>query len=309
MKRSLRIGTCLALFWRVLYGIVLCLFGEGLGAAPVTFNTALPVAQGEFVFRQLFVVSRAANDPGPVKRKVSGWASISVLGYGVSPRWTVFGVLPVVGEKTLSRDTSTGRERRSAGGIGDLLLFSRYTLYQRDRPGSTFRIAPFLGVEAPTGQEDARDSQGRLPPDLQPGSGSWDGTAGVVISRQTLAYQIDAQLSYRFNSKANHFKAGDRVSLDASWQYRLWPRQLKGGLPGFLYGVLETNASHQLKNKISGHREPDSGGWRWFITPGFQYVTRRWVLEGVVQLPVLQNLNSQALEQDWIVRTGFRIAF
>ncbi|HEB78727.1 MAG TPA: transporter, partial [Methylothermaceae bacterium] len=218
---------------RVLSGFTLAMVAVAADAAPVTFNTALPVAQGEFIFRQQFVVRRATKDPGPAERKAEGWSSLSVLGYGVTSRWAVFGVLPVVGEKSLALDTPAGRRHRSAAGVGDLLLFSRYTVFQYDRPGRTLRIAPFFGVEAPTGVDDVTDGQGRLPPTLQPGSGSWDGVGGIVLTHQTLGYEIDAQLSYRLNTAANDFKAGDRVHLDATWQYRLWPRQLGGGVPGF----------------------------------------------------------------------------
>ncbi len=32
-------------------------------SAPITSNTALPVAEGEFVFREQFVLDRSGNDP------------------------------------------------------------------------------------------------------------------------------------------------------------------------------------------------------------------------------------------------------
>jgi hypothetical protein len=38
-------------------------------------------------------------------------------------------------------------------------------------------------------------------------------------------------------------------------------------------------------------------------------VTKRWVAEAIVQLPVAQNLNGAALEDDVIVRAGFRVNF
>src|SRR3546814_11868418 len=56
------------------------------------------------------------------------------------------------------------------------------------------------------------------------------------------------------------FAFGDEVGFDASLQHRLWPRELGSGVPGFLYGVIETNLQHQAKNKISGANDPNSGG-------------------------------------------------
>jgi len=45
------------------------------------------------------------------------------------------------------------------------------------------------------------------------------------------------------------------------------------------------------------------------LSPGVQYVTRRWVLEAIVQKPVSQQLNGSALKNDFIVTTSFRRNF
>ena len=45
------------------------------------------------------------------------------------------------------------------------------------------------------------------------------------------------------------------------------------------------------------------------LVPGLQYVTKRWIVEAAVQLPIVQYLNGTALENDHIVRAGFRFNF
>jgi len=40
-----------------------------------------------------------------------------------------------------------------------------------------------------------------------------------------------------------------------------------------------------------------------------QYITRRWVVEGTVQLPVAEDPNGDAIQDDYIVRVGFRRNF
>ena len=283
--------------------------GDPADAAPQTFNTALPVATGEFVFREQFVYRKAGDDPGPADREVEVLAGISVLGYGVARDVAIFGVLPYL-DKELDVTTAGGRRvARDSSHIGDVRLFGRYVVYQDDAPGRTFRVAPFLGLELPTGDDNDRDGLGALPATLQPGSGSWDPFGGLVLTYQTLDYQIDGQASYKVNTEANNFEFGDEARLDASIQYRLWPQDLSAGVPGFLYGVLEGNLVYQDKNQVGGVDDPDSGGTALFIAPGLQYVTRRWILEGIVQVPVVQDLNGSALRDDVIVRTGFRINF
>ena len=278
-------------------------------AAPQTFNTALPVAKGEFVFREQFIYRRAADDPSPADRDVEVLGAISVLGYGVTPDLAMFGVLPFLDKELEVTMPGGARATRKTSGIGDARLFGRYTVYQDDAPGRTFRVAPFLGLELPTGDDDDRDGLGRLPATLQLGSGSWDPFGGIVVTYQTLDFQIDAQASYKVNTGANGFEFGDQARLDLSLQYRLWPRELGAGTPGFLYGGLEGNLIHRGRNEIAGIDDRDSGGVSFFLSPGLQYVTRRWIAEAIVQVPVVQSLNGTALEDDFIARAGFRVNF
>lgn len=279
-------------------------------AGPQTFNSALPVAQGEFVFREQFVNRAAGDEAGTADPKLDVLGGVSVLGYGATRNLAVFAVLPYL-DKNLRVTAADGqRVTRSTSGVGDMRLFGRYTVYQDDIIGRTLRIAPFLGVELPTGDDDDGDAMGTLPRTLQLGSGSWDPLGGVMLTYQTLAYEFDAQLSFQINTKANGFEFGDEARLDASFQYRLWPRTLPElGVPGFLYGVIESNLRHRGRNEIGGKKDANSGGTSWFLSPGLQYVTRRWVIEANIQLPVVQDLYGTALEDDYVLRVGFRVNF
>jgi len=77
----------------VLVGSLLLMGGTMAQAAPNTFNTALPVAQGQSIWRKQLVL-RERSDDGPMDREVSIQALGSVLGYGVTSRLAVFGVVP-----------------------------------------------------------------------------------------------------------------------------------------------------------------------------------------------------------------------
>ena len=301
VKRFIRtIGTLVAFF--SFMGV-----GAALGA-PITFNTALPVAEDEFIFRQQFVFDQSGDDPSGADRDRGAFAAVSVLGYGVTSDLAIFGVLPYV-DKSLEITSMGVRRTRDTSGIGDLTLFGRYTVFQDDVPGRTFRVAPFFGMELPTGEDNETDGFGRLPPSVQAGSGSVDPFGGLVATYLSLDFEIDAQVSYKINTEANNFEFGDVARLDASFQYRLWPRSLGSGVPGFLYGILEGNLIHQNKNRSNGAQDPDSGGTTLFLMPGLQYVTKRWIVEGGVQIPVVQDLNGTALEKDYLVRFGFRFNF
>jgi len=307
MDSSIEHRTSIASFVSTVLLIPSLVWTSQVIGAPITFNTALPVAKGEFVAREQLVVNQSGDDPSGANRDRTDLAAVTALGYGLTGQWALFGVLPY---RDIDLDITSSRQRvsRSNNGFGDLSLFARYTAYQHDQPGRTFRVAPFLGVEAPTGKDDTRDGLGTLPASVQVGSGSWDYFGGVVLTYQTLQYQFDSQLSYRVNNEAKGFEAGDIARLDGSYQHRLW-RSGAQGVPDYLYGVIEVNLIHQDRNRRNGSEDPDSGGTQLFLTPGIQYVTKRWILEGAVQLPVIQDLNGTALENDYIVRAGVRFNF
>lgn len=277
-------------------------------AAPNTFNTALPVAQGEFIWREQAVFRERSSD-GPRNRDVSVQALISVLGYGVNSRLAIFGAAPYFFNRDLDVTTPGGRVNRDTRGFGDITAFARYTAYKHDFTGGTFRIAPVAGVTAPTGDHHDRDHFGRLPRTLQTGDGAWDGFGALVTTYQTLQYEVDAQVLYRENGRHDGFAAGDEIRFDASLQTRVWPQEFSSGTPGFVYALLESNLINRERNQLGNGTDPDSGGTQWLLAPGFQYIGRRWIFEGTVQFPVVSKPHGNALEDDAIVRVGFRRNF
>ncbi|ROQ21416.1 hypothetical protein EDC38_2040 [Marinimicrobium koreense] len=291
-----------------LLGVLLLAGTSTVTAAPNTFNTALPVAEGQTLWREQLVL-RERSGGGPMNRDVSVQALGSVLGYGVNSKVAVFGMVPYFFDRELEVTTPLGRVERGTDGFGDASLFGRYTLYQNDFTGGTFRVAPLLGVTAPTGDTNDRDELGKLPRPLQAGDGAWDAFGGVVVTYQTLQYQWDAQLLYRENGRHEGFARGDETRFDASLQYRVWPGSLKGGAPGFVYALLESNLIHRERDEMGSGLDPDSGGTQWLLAPGLQYVTRSWILEGTVQLPVAADPRGDAIQYDYILRAGFRHNF
>lgn len=276
-------------------------FPAFLLAAPITFNTALPVSQESWILRQQFIYKQGDSSNKEFKQL----QSVSVMGYGVTEDLNLFGVIPFVNS---SLDISGGANRDTSG-LGDIRLMGRYTVYKHDFKGGTFRAAPFVGLELPTGEDEARDASGLLPHTLQPGSGSWDHFAGIVASYATIDLNIDAQLYWQRNNEANGIERGDMLKADLSLQPRLLPTQVTASTTGFLYGALELNFEHNDKTFVAGVADDNSGGARIFVTPGLQYASSRWVVEAAVQIPVFQNLNGTNIEQDYRVFTGLRINF
>lgn len=275
-------------------------------AAPISFNTALPVHEGGLLFRGQGVWMRMHDDPSPMGREMDVAAVPSVLVYGATSKLALMGVFPYMDKRLAIK--STGAVRRTSG-LGDIMTVARYEVFARSATGRTARGALFAGLKWPTGKDDDADALGPLPRPVQLGSGSFDPFVGTVWTAQWLDMQVDADLSYQRNTEANDFRFGDTLAQNASLQYRLWPRSLAAGVPSYLYGVLELNNVYQAKNEAAGVRDADSGGYQLFLTPGLQWVSKRAVIELAAQLPVVQELNGSALKTDRRLMGGVRVWF
>jgi hypothetical protein len=261
-------------------------------AAPIATNTALPLSNHEFIFREQLALIQASDRLVGTRRELTQYVSRSVLGYGVTPKWAVFGVLPVVKVQRVF-----GASRSTETGIGDAALFTRYEIYQADKPGRTFRVSPYFGVRLPTGREG------------KTGDGSTDIFGGLIATVATTQWVLDSQFRYDFNREADGFERGNVARLESSFQYRLSPKSITLDTKGFLFGVIELGAAHFDNNRIMGTTDRSSGGFQLSVTPGVQYSTQRWIVDLGVRIPVISNLKGNALDQDYELLTSVRINF
>lgn len=274
-------------------------------AGPITFLTALPVAKSQAVVRGQYLFIRASGDPTPADQDLTVHAFPVAVAVGVTSKLALFGVVPVV-SKSVDVNAPGGRRTLDARGLGDVVLFARYTVKSVDLAESTFRIAPFGGVKLPTGSDNKSGPLGVLPRPLQPGAGSLDGLGGIAVTWQTKQWEFDADATYKKNTEADGFRFGDEASVDASFQYRVWPRRLGAGVPAFLYAVAETNLVSQRRSEIADLRDASSGGTRWDVDLGLQFVRESYILEGIVQIPAVDRPNGSGLRSDFRVTAGVR---
>lgn len=265
--------------------------------AQVTTNNALPIGQGQKLIRVQAIYLKAADG----SREFEELSFPFVLGYGVTNKLALFAIVPF-----LDRELEADGRRRGEFGLGDIQFLARYTVFQKNEKGRTFRVAPIVALKVPTGDDDETDGLGRLPQPLQLGSGSFDPSIGLVITRQTLKDSLSASLGYQFNTKANDFEFGDQATLDLAYKYRLFPKTLKSG---FLFVGLESNLSWQDRNRVVGSVDANSGGTLLFLSPSVQYINQRFTLEGAIQIPVVQDLGGNALEPDIRLIIGGQINF
>lgn len=271
--------------------VIAPLMGAAVLAAPITFVTALPVAEDQEVTRFQNVSDIFTRDPTALNRDEANVQFPSVFAYGPTSTLALFGTVNQ-GVNFMNETIAGGRQYRETSGFGDTLFFARYTLIHIDEPAETWRLAPLVGLYLPTGYYDKADHLGVLPDTLQNGSGSVDPYLGVAGTWKDLLQEVDFDATYRHDFAASPgFQFGDQARFDASWQFRILPWLMpEKGVPNYLMGVVETNVEWYGRNREAGVINNSTGGLIWFIDPGIYYGTAFWQFGAVVRIPIVQNL-------------------
>ena len=275
-----------------LFTLLYCLTIASPRAAPITFNSALPVSQNEWVLRGLASFESSSSTINDKQLEREELSLTSVVAYGISAKWAAIAVLPLSNINQTSVDSNIDES-----GFGDAELFGRYEAYRTDKLGATKRIAPFAGLRLATGERGVISN------------GTAGVFAGVTFTRASIKQTFDLQIRYDHNTSNGNFNAGDVLTADFSWQRRVAPKIISANTKGFWLAVLETNLNLLERNRLAGDLNPNSGGFNASILPGIQYLTRRWIAELAVRVPIIKQANGNALESDYAIITGIRANF
>lgn len=295
-------------FFFLLVSLVL-LRSPSVSAVSINSDVGLTPAKHQWIIRSQVRYTKKADDPTSADRQLEIFALPQTLVYGWSERFSTILTIPFI-SKELDLTSSGNRISRKDSGIGDVEVLGKYRFYTRDYPAATSRFSLLAGTDLPTGQSGDADSRGKLPRDLQLGSGSADPLIGAAYTWQSLDNEWDASMTYQFKTTANKFEFGDVLNYTVAYQQRIWPVQLpERGLYTQWNIVLEANGQWAQKVKDHGNRVDNTGGHLLFISPGLQVATERFVIETSIQLPALQNLNGNQLEPDFTLVGSIRVTF
>ncbi len=285
-------------------------------AQSLPFNTTSAISIGFeekavrplFQFIHLGTVRRGTDEVSdPMDRAMDVWAIPIMVPYSVSGKLIPILAVPVL-HKRLRFTDATGRHELITSGVGDALVMFKYTWLQRDRLNQTTRAVIVAGVKVPTGSTDERDASGqRLALPLQLGSGSWDLPVTVAGTATRGRFGWTGDLSYRVNTEANDFEAGDVFGYDLALGYRMWPARYETFREKVVNGYLELNGQVAKHGRQDGVEIGDSGGHELFLSPGLQWVPlTNLLVEASAQVPVYQNLLGTQLATDYRVGAGVR---
>ena len=132
--------------------------------------------------------------------------SILIKGiWALSDRWSIGATLPYEFRMEERSTETENLPELSSNGIGDLFVQAQFTILTSN--AHNFLIA--TGLKVPTGNNTETNDLGiELPPDLQPGTGSWDVAIGANYQLSNLfggIFNYNLSGTVRFNSTATRF--------------------------------------------------------------------------------------------------------
>ena len=196
-------------------------------------------------------------------------------------------------------------------GVGDLTALGQWRFMNR----TGMQMAALFGVKAPTGKTDAVNALGEeFETEHQPGSGSWDGLAGIAASGRLGVFALDASALFTLTREGSRdTRLGNRLNYNAAMSYRLDEGEHTHGAGAAEHGhyawdlVLELNGEWQDKVEVAGVELPNTGGSVLYLSPGVRVSARGWSAFASLGVPVVRDLNGVQHEPDyrWLAGVAF----
>ncbi len=293
--------------WSWLFVALLFMNPSKIWALPIESDTALTLGFESNALRSFVrmtkktkLLNEGNEIADPENKKVTIYNTPLILPIRLSPSLVFTIVAPLL--KIESEKTSAGlQQKNSSSGIGDLQLSIKKAFFKKDGLKKTMRLAWKAGIKLPTGDEN-------ISPAL--GSGAVNFIVGGLFTYIEDRFAMHHDLSYKINTEANGLRIGNRIQHNVAFEYRMLPERFKSIKDTTLNLIVELNSNYQARSKSGGQSLSNTGGATLFLSPGLQIVAGpRFILEGLFQYPLIQELNGTQLGVDYTASLGFRYSF
>lgn len=259
-----------------------------------------------------------SNGPHPDVHSVNTFLQPSVFGaYGVTDDLTLGMKVPYVLRSGIRSPNEDGGidKMGDPSGFGDVSIFGQYRFFHS---ADNLNHAAFtLGLKTPTGATGVQTNQGNLfETHHQPGSGSWNPSAGVSFTRVMGSFSFDTNVLYTVSTKgAQGIDLGDNFGYNLALSYAFGAPARNAFFSASnnapWTAVLELNGERQARQKfIDGTYDFNSGGNTVFISPGIRYSGgKNWNTALSVGAPIVKDLNGYQTPPDYRITYRFVVAF
>ena len=230
--------------------------------------------------------------------------------YSFSDKISVNSLFSYVDQKRTIFSPTGATNITQASGLGDVVLLFQYTPFTKLKRSLTLAVGPKM----PLGKFDAVDPEYGLvlSPDLQPGSGSWDGIIGASYKEFHLlnspGLTFTGSAGFRITTPAQRF--------DGDFKYRFGSETVLGiGIQKNLLlkrvGItpsVSLSYRNTAQDNVDGSAVAGTGGNWLNLIPSLNIEpTNKWAINISGELPVYRNLNGTQLTTSYRLNIGFII--
>ena len=252
---------------------------------------------------QLYRGEKEVRDPIDAKR-IDNRTTIGAS-YGVRRDVTLVARFPYV-YRSIDTDLPGGEVQST--GIGDLTVVGKWRLHRSTGRRLSNNVALLGGLELPTGSTTEKDGGARLPPSLQPGSGSWDPFAGGAVTLERERWKLNAVGFYQWNTPgAQDYEFGDELVLDLSAGNRFWIERYPGPSMSASLGL---RWSHTFRSYQDGDPVTSTGSDVVSLRLGTVFHPKPvWDLVATLEIPVYHRVTGTQLVERFslFLGLGYRI--
>jgi len=289
------------------------------GGAPISTNLGVQNYQANHLvidvsydynsLRDLYAASKNLHDSRRTRTIKTMFLRNS---YGINESWSISVILPYLWQEQIVR-TDFGRTRQNSEGIGDVVLLALRSLINDNK----HQLIIAAGSKLPTGSISKKDDEFGIliAPDLQPGTGSWDGIGALSYSRFgifTKKTNLFALFSYRYSFEQNRndgqqkYRFGNELAinlgLNHSFLLKTWSIN-----PSLHYRYRNSQADQN-----NGFDFPNTGGDWMYIVPGIELNSGKGlIIHSSVEIPIHTDVRGTQLvtSQKWNFGITYPINF
>ncbi|MFP5261084.1 MAG: hypothetical protein ACLGJB_04165 [Blastocatellia bacterium] len=207
-----------------------------------------------------------------------------------------------------------GRQSGSGRGFGNVTAWGKYRFYRALETWGDKQAALRVGLELPTGKNDAPGGGEPAGPEfvrrqLGPIGGGAALHAGATYSQARGRIIYGASVEATRRGERSGFRMGHEAQVNTDLEYVLLP--LKYRSPGKeLFVLLETGYVYRGRGRVAGREVSGSGSSEFHLAPGLQFTaSARLVLEASYQFPVARNAGPLVLRTDRNILVGVRYLY
>ncbi len=264
------------------------------------------------------------NGPNPDVHSVSTYLQPSIFAaYGLTDDLT-FGIkVPYVfrtgvrSPTAIDQDNPDVRSVDTLGdphGFGDVSIFSQYRFFHT--ADNLNHVALTLGLKTPTGQTALVNNQGNnFETHHQPGSGSWNPSAGISYTRLMGSWSFDTSAMYTIATRgAQGTYLGDNIGYNIALSYAFGAPARNAFFSASnnapWTAVLEFNGERQAYQKTAAGYDANSGGNTIYVSPGIRYSGgKNWNTALSIGTPIVQDFNGYQTPAEYRITYRFVVAF